>query len=90
VVTDVPGTTENDFIVYPQPANDLVYVKGDALRAAPVQISVYSLVGTLVEERMASAIDGILTISTKSWDKGVYILKIGSGADKFITRIVKY
>ena len=90
VVTDVPGTTENGFVVYPQPATDVVYVKGNALHSAPVHISVYSLVGTLIDDETANPSDGILTINTKSWDKGVYILKIGSGADGFITRIVKY
>jgi hypothetical protein len=90
VVTDVPGTRENEFVVYPQPATDVVYVKGDALHSAPVHISVYSLVGTLIEDETANPSDGILTINTKSWDKGVYILKIGSGTDGFITRIIKY
>ncbi len=90
VVTDVPGTKENEFVVYPQPASDVVYVKGDALHSAPVHISVYSLVGTLIDDETISPSDGVLTINTKSWDKGVYILKIGSGADGFVTRIVKY
>ena len=76
--------------VYPQPATDVVYVKGDALHSAPVHISIYSLVGTIIDDETATPSDGILTINTKSWDKGVYILKIGSGADGFITRIVKY
>jgi hypothetical protein len=90
VVTDVPGTKENEFVVYPQPATDVVYVKGDALHSAPVHISIYSLVGTLIDDETANPSDGVLTINTKSWDKGVYILKIGSGTDEFITRVVKY
>ena len=90
VVTDVPGTRENEFVVYPQPASDVVYVKGDALHSAPVHISVYSLVGTLIINETANPSDGVLTINTKSLDKGVYIMKIGSGTDEFITRIIKY
>jgi V8-like Glu-specific endopeptidase len=90
VATDVPGTSENQFIVYPQPAGDMVYVKGDALHSTPVRIRVYSLVGTLIEDETENATDGVLTITTKSWDKGVYVLKIGTGADEFVTRIVKY
>ncbi len=90
LVTDVPGTKENEFIVYPQPADDVVYVKGDALRTAPVHLSIYSLVGVLVEDEMQSPSNGILTINIKSWDRGVYILKVGSGENEFITRIVKY
>lgn len=90
VVTDVPGTKENEFVVYPQPATDVVYVKGAAFYSAPVHIRVYSLVGTLIDDETANPSDGILTINTKSWEKGVYILKIGSVADGFITRIIKY
>jgi PKD repeat protein len=90
VVTDVPGTRENEFVVYPQPATDVVYVKANAFHSAPVHISVYSLVGTLIENETSNPSDGVLTINTKSWDKGVYILKIGSGTDEFITRIIKY
>jgi V8-like Glu-specific endopeptidase len=90
IVTDVPGTKENEFVVYPQPASDVVYVKGDALLTDVVHLRVYSLVGVLVEDETKSASDGILTINTKSWDRGVYILKIGSGAQEFVTRIVKY
>jgi PKD repeat protein len=90
VVTDIPGTRENGFVVYPQPATDVVYVKGNALHTTPVHISVYSLVGELVEDDTVNPSDGVLTINTKSWDKGVYILKIGTGADGFITRVVKY
>jgi PKD repeat protein len=90
VVTAVPGTQENGFVVYPQPAGDFVYVKGDALQMAPVHISVYSLVGTLIDDETLNPSDGILTINTKSWEKGVYILKVGAGTDGFITRVVKY
>jgi PKD repeat protein len=90
VVTDVPGTKESDFVVYPQPAGDVVYVKAGALHSKPVQISVYSLVGTLIQDETAIPSDDVLTINTKSWETGVYILKIGSGADSFVTRIVKY
>ena len=90
VVSDVTDAKENGFIVYPQPASDVVYVKGDALHTAPVHISVYSLVGTLIDDETANPSNGILTINTKSWEKGVYILKIGSGTDEFISRVVKY
>lgn len=90
VVTDLPGTKNNELVVYPQPAIDEVHVKGDALISGAVHISIYSLVGTLIDDEIANTVDGILTISTKSWDKGVYILKIGSGPDGFVTRIVKY
>jgi PKD repeat protein len=90
VVTDIPGAKENELIVYPQPATDVVYVKGNTLHSAPVYVRVYSLVGELIEDDTENPSDGVLTINTKSWDKGVYILKIGSGADGFVTRIVKY
>ncbi len=90
VISDVAGTTEKELVVYPQPANDVVYVKGDVLNAGPVHISIYSLVGALIEDETVNPSDGVLTINIRSWDKGVYILKIGSGGDEFVTRIVKY
>ena len=90
VVTDVPGTKESEFVVYPQPAGDMVYVKGDALQTAPLHLRIYSLVGVVVEDETQSPSNGILTINTKAWDKGVYILKIGSGDKEFVTRIIKY
>jgi hypothetical protein len=90
VATVAPATKENEFIVYPQPAMDVVYLKGDALRTVPVHLSVYSLVGVLVQDEMQSPSNGILTINIRSLEKGVYILKVGSGEDEFITRFIKY
>jgi hypothetical protein len=90
VVTDVPGTKQNVFVVYPQPATEILYIKGGILKQAPVHLSIYSLAGTLVDDETAVPSEGILSINTKSWERGVYILKIGTGTDSFVTRIVKY
>jgi V8-like Glu-specific endopeptidase len=89
-VTGVSPDHADQFSVYPQPANDLVYIKGDALTAEPVHVSVYSSVGTLVDDETVYPTENILTLNVRSWEKGIYVVKMDAGTNQYVTRIVKF
>jgi hypothetical protein len=89
-VTGMDQEKENVLVVYPQPAKDLVFIKGYIPSPFPVHLSVFSATGKLVYDDKVLPDGGILRINVSSWEKGVYIARIESGQTVFMTRIIKY
>jgi hypothetical protein len=89
-ITGISPERESLLIIYPQPAKDIVYIKGNVLLNLPVHVSVFSPTGTLVYDNTVRSDAGTLTLDIGSWEKGVYVAKIESGNDRFVARIIKY
>jgi hypothetical protein len=89
IVTGLNPEEEHMLVVYPQPARDLVYIKGNALPPC-VRLSVYSTEGELIYGENVRPDGNRLVVNISSWLKGVYLVKIESGNQLFMTRIVKY
>jgi hypothetical protein len=90
IVTGLAPEKEDVLVVYPQPAKDLVYIKGDALSSFHVHLSVYSAAGDLIYGETVQPDNGSIVVNISTWNKGVYVAKIESGNNLFITRIVKF
>lgn len=74
-----------DFSVYPNPVNDVVFVKGEALSDAVV--SVYDFSGKVL---LSANTTGIVSeINVSSLATGVYLLKIKTQTAEFTKKIVK-
>jgi hypothetical protein len=89
IVTGLSPERENVLVVYPQPAKDLVYIKGDALSPF-AHLSVYSTAGELIYRETVRPDKGSIALNVSDWLKGIYVVKIESNNQLFITRIVKY
>ena len=69
----VDGIDESEFnlSVYPNPANDVLFVEGDGIR----KVTVFNALGQVVESREYTNQDRV-TLNTSSYEAGIYMLQI--------------
>ena len=76
--------------IYPQPADSYVNINGYALLSEKLNISVYSITGSHVfEKQIENNRESKLTLNTAGLKKGVYIVKIISDGNLYVTKLVK-
>jgi hypothetical protein len=80
----------NKLSVYPQPASDLLFVKGDEINSSHVNVLIYNISGDLVLNKVADVDHGEITLDIAFLEPGVYLLKVNTESDYYISRIVKY
>jgi uncharacterized delta-60 repeat protein len=88
--TSIAGYDKNDFIIYPQPAGDKLFIRYDKpLVSAPEhEVCIYNLLG----EKLTSSItveNQVITVSCKSLLPGVYVVEINCGEIKSWVKFVK-
>jgi PKD repeat protein len=88
--TGIYDLDDTRLLVYPQPAMDYVLIKGEILSLQPLSLSVYSPEGMLVYYKAYNSGQEEVYINTSAWKPGIYFLKLQSGADNFVARIIKY
>ncbi len=82
---------ENKLQVYPQPASEYVFLKGDVLTTlTTVTLEVYNAAGTLVLLETPNVDQGSLKIDVSHWRTGIYLSKVHAGNTVWTARIVKY
>ncbi|GEP52556.1 chromosome condensation regulator [Flavobacterium noncentrifugens] len=83
-LSDQGFTTENTFVVYPNPANDVIYIQN-------VQSKTIDgfMISDLSGKKVVSNAGNISQINITALQKGVYILQTFSGAETFIQKIIK-
>ncbi|MDD4848724.1 MAG: DUF2436 domain-containing protein [Bacteroidales bacterium] len=69
---------ENNFNIFPNPANKQVKVDGENIN----QISIYNMVGQLVETTQST------TINTASYNNGIYVIRILTNEGNVVTKRV--
>lgn len=70
-------TSFEDVVIYPNPANDFIKINGQNLG----NVSVYNAFGQVIYE--TTAVDD-LTINTSNFENGVYFVKVGEKAMRFV------
>jgi hypothetical protein len=83
-------TLSTSINVYPNPASDLINIKLNDSWSSRVKVSIYGIDGRLVYEisnQMPQ--DGVITIETREFAVGLYILKVEDNLRKQVTRWVK-
>ncbi len=82
---------ENYMEIYPQPANDMVYVEYVANTSADVQYSLYDMRGVRVAQGEAQATTGrnSLQLQLANLPSGVYVFTMTDGRSQLRKRIVK-
>jgi hypothetical protein len=71
---------ENEMVIYPNPANERVFIKG-VYNATPYEF--YSLTGEVVKTGTLQA-NGVIDVN--QFSSGVYLLKIGEQTEKVIVQ----
>jgi YD repeat-containing protein len=70
--------------IYPNPAKDIVILKG----ASGKTVTVYSSTGSIIFEK--NNVDAEETISTSSWASGIYLVKItDDGKSEVVKKLIK-
>jgi hypothetical protein len=77
-------------IVYPQPANNIVFLKDGELKKSSVSLSAYNTSGICIFNKDVAVDQGAITLNVSSWEPGIYIIRINAGDTNYIARIVKY
>ena len=83
MITGIPASTENHIEIYPNPAKNMLYIKGMKINAA----SVYDLAGQMLFEIQFKNEEQLLNIENLS--PGNYFLRILKGDEFSIHRFIK-
>lgn len=78
-VTGIVDYTNNEFVIYPNPASSLVHVSD----VENVNVSVYSYLGKLVIHK-----DNVTTIDISALERGLYIVKAQSENGGYISKLI--
>jgi len=83
-------TPEGSINVYPNPASDIVNIKGSGIRSPGVEITLYNALGKCISRKPEVTYKGDLTssINVASLSSGVYELVIqGENSERFVKQI---
>ena len=75
-----------DFKLYPNPANESIFVELDPTESQNNTIRIYSITGNLIQVEQAEI--GITTISVNNYAKGVYFLTVSTDKGQKTKRFV--
>ena len=84
------NTDEFNLAITPNPAVNFTLVRYNLPKADPVVIKLYDITGALVKSlaKANSAKDGVITIDTKEFSSGIYILRINTRQLKLTRKLV--
>jgi hypothetical protein len=77
----LPGKTDNKFIVFPNPAADKAFIRFDKPVAGSVRIEMFNNLGSLVYTDLIPRTDVDTEIATDKFPYGLYIIRAISGND---------
>ena len=77
----------DEFMVYPNPANDVLYISSAEEEGEDIEIMIYDVRGQMVQK--VSLIAGNEEIDISNLDKGVYLIKIQVDDEVFTKKIIK-
>jgi hypothetical protein len=81
----------NKLMVYPQPASQAVFLKGEALaEQASLLVEVYNASGILMSQVTLPVDQGVALLDVSGWNPGVYLTRIHTGKTVLTARILKY
>jgi polyhydroxybutyrate depolymerase len=84
-------TANENFLVYPNPANNILNIQFRLLQPAKGSVTLYDVAGkTVLSTMLPNKTEGILSLNTNSVPAGVYILKISDDSEIISKKIVKY
>ncbi len=79
-------TSRNSLTLYPNPAGDIIYLKGSNIEAGTVRIS--DLLGRTLKEVKLKAFDGSTSVSVADLPRGVVFVEWSSGDKRSVQKII--
>jgi hypothetical protein len=90
MLTAIDEQLSSPLMVFPQPAKDIVKLKGEELTKSPVNLSVYSISGQCIYSKETTVNNDEITLDISTWEPGIYLVKINTTDKNYLARIVKY
>lgn len=87
--TSISEFSNNEMVVYPNPASDVITISFGKVDASLVEISMFDLSGRLVSNEVLNLNGSTVEVSVNQLPAGVYTLKVKAGSDVFITKITR-
>ena len=84
-VTDEQTLTE-DLVIYPNPATDVLHLKGESTK--PSMVRIYDLAGRSLVSQEFAPFNGTVDISTYGLSKGMVLVEWTSPKGKFTKKVV--
>jgi hypothetical protein len=90
-VVTVLRATKGTLVLYPNPTNDVLWVKVDAQGEDMLRVQVMDAVGRILREQRAESPKdgGAISIAVRDLAQGTYILHIDQGGQRWTERFVK-
>ncbi|EMR01088.1 MopE-related protein [Cesiribacter andamanensis] len=90
-LSDEEENTLRPLRYYPNPVTDKLRLQGGGLGVGPLELSLYTLTGQRVYQRTypADSQRGILELSMEGLPKGLYVLRLQSGGQAGVLKIIK-
>jgi poly(beta-D-mannuronate) lyase len=79
-------TFENDIVIYPNPAKDMLYIKNVSQNVEVIKL--YSIEGRKILERNLSSSNAFKELNVSSLKNGIYIISIEDGKNTISRKIV--
>jgi hypothetical protein len=85
-----PMLQEKMIKAYPNPTSNELYIETDFEGAGPLSLHIYDLTGRLVNSRIINLTNSSepISINTRSFEPGIYLLQLSTGEEKATSRIV--
>lgn len=86
-IENIPAPEERSFIVYPNPANDKLYIKRSADQS--IQKSMYTIIDLYGREVMKDVLNASESIDISGLSEGIYFIRITEGQYSSTTKFIK-
>jgi subtilisin-like proprotein convertase family protein len=86
VGTNEPGRTAFDFHLFPNPANDMVWVAMDAPLRDQARVALFNTAGQMMLETILPAGAERLQLRTAGLPRGIYLVQVGAAVRKVVLR----
>ena len=83
------NTSQTSFSIFPNPANDKIWITNTANATSPIYINVFSSTGvSLKSEVISSQLSNIFSLSTSHLESGMYFIEIEHENKKQVQKII--
>jgi hypothetical protein len=86
VATGIKEELDNEFKVYPNPANEQLFIEKNS-QSQNLDVEIYSMTGQLVMKELLRNTSTV-SLDVSGLTKGIYILKLNTDTDSYNTRII--
>jgi hypothetical protein len=84
-----PNTESLSLHAYPNPSSNLVYVETNTSFKKDVTVSIVDMLGKVISIKNYAAWSNPLILNLSTFENGVYLVRVSSGDDVMVKRIVK-